>query len=258
MKQKHERKVTRFLITMAVALLVGGICGYLGAMYASSFSGVLAGLGTVLGYSAPVLAALAVCIGCLMARRAYQKAQRLSQSGSDEDVLAALDTLDACIIALETQSMVSLCFIPFAVALAPRAPLVPLASAAVLLVSLFLGAFSQRRVIELVKCLCPEKRGDTMDKNFTREWYESCDEAERARIGFAAYKSFLWPPLWCSSFSASPHRLAGLPLPQWARCGLCRSLPILRMPAKGRKSDLAAGEEALPSACPQQALPKGA
>ena len=25
MKQKHERKVTRFLITMAVALLVGGI-----------------------------------------------------------------------------------------------------------------------------------------------------------------------------------------------------------------------------------------
>lgn len=71
------------------------------------------------------------------------------------------------------------------------APLVPLASAAVLLVSLFLGAFSQRRVIELVKCLCPEKRGDTMDKNFTREWYESCDEAERARIGFAAYKSFL-------------------------------------------------------------------
>ena len=37
MKQKHERKVTRFLITMAVALLVGGICGYLGAMYASSF-----------------------------------------------------------------------------------------------------------------------------------------------------------------------------------------------------------------------------
>ena len=34
MKQKHERKVTRFLITMAVALLVGGICGYLGAMYA--------------------------------------------------------------------------------------------------------------------------------------------------------------------------------------------------------------------------------
>ena len=163
MKQKHERKVTRFLITMAVALLVGGICGYLGAMYASSFSGVLAGLGMVLGYAAPVLAALAVCIGCLMARRAYQKAQRLSQSGSDEDVLAALDTLDACIIALETQSMVSL----------------------------FLGAFSQRRVIELVKCLCPEKRGDTMDKNFTREWYESCDEAERARIGFAAYKSFL-------------------------------------------------------------------
>ena len=168
MKQKHERKVTRFFITMAVALLVGGICGYLGAMYASSFSGVLAGLGMVLGYAAPVLAALAVCIGCLMARRAYQKAQRLSQSGSDEDVIAALDTLDACIIALETQSMVSLCFIPFAVALAPRAPLVPLASAAVLLVSLFLGAFSQRRVIELVKCLCPEKRGDTMDKNFTR------------------------------------------------------------------------------------------
>ena len=74
MKQKHERKVTRFLITMAVALLVGGICGYLGAMYASSFSGVLAGLGMVLGYAAPVLAALAVCIPVYVKKeRAFRK-----------------------------------------------------------------------------------------------------------------------------------------------------------------------------------------
>ena len=252
MKQKHERKVTRFLITMAVALLVGGICGYLGAMYASSFSGVLAGLGMVLGYAAPVLAALAVCIGCLMARRAYQKAQRLSQSGSDEDVLAALDTLDACIIALETQSMVSLCFIPFAVALAPRAPLVPLASAAVLLASLFLGAFARKSAVTpWIK---------TSPANGTKVATRPSAPALALRHTKASlpHSMGLWPPLWCSSFSASPHRLAGLPLPQWARCGLCRSLPILRMPAKGRKSDPAAGEEALPSACPQQALPKGA
>lgn len=95
------------------------------------------------------------------------------------------------IIALETQAMVCLCALPFTVALAPHAPAVPLAGAALTLASLLISVFAQRRVIGLVKRLCPEKRGDTIDKNFTREWYASCDEAERARIGFAAYKSFL-------------------------------------------------------------------
>ena len=191
MKQNSKRRVARFLGIMALAACAGGVVGFFGALHADSFSGVLAAVGTALGYAAPALAALAICICCPLAFRAYRKALRLSCSGQDDEALCALETLDVSIIALETQAMVCLCALPFTVALAPHAPAVPLAGAALTLASLLISVFAQRRVIGLVKRLCPEKRGDTIDKNFTREWYASCDEAERARIGFAAYKSFL-------------------------------------------------------------------
>ena len=79
------------------------------------------------------------------------------RSGQDDEALCALAALDVSIIALETQAMVCLCVLPFTVALAPRAPAVPLASAALTLASLLISVFAQRHVIGLVKRLCPEK-----------------------------------------------------------------------------------------------------
>ena len=106
-----------------------------------------------MGYAAPALAALAICICCPLAFRAYRKALRLSCSGQDDEALCALETLDVSIIALETQAMVCLCALPFTVALAPHAPAVPLAGAALTLASLLISVFAQRRVIGLVKRL---------------------------------------------------------------------------------------------------------
>lgn len=190
MKQKPKRKTARFFITIGIAAAVGGVIGFFSSRLAAPVSEVMAMAGMALGYAAPGLIAVVMVICFAWAYRAYGKAMRLAQSGRDEDVITALDTLDSTMIALEIQSMTAVCMMAISVAIMQTAPFVVLASALMMLISMLTGIFAQRRVIEEVKRLCPEKRGDVLDRHFTRQWYESCDEAERARIGFAAYKSF--------------------------------------------------------------------
>ena len=190
MKQTTKRSVVRFFIMISIAAAVGGVIGFFSSMLAAPFSEVMAMAGVALGYAAPGLSAVVMVVCFVWAYRAYGRAMGLAQSGKDEDVIAALDTLDGTMIALEIQSMTTVCMMAFSVAIMPMAPFVVLASVLMMLISMLAGIFAQRRVIEEVKHLCPEKRGDVLDRHFTRQWYESCDEAERARIGFAAYKSF--------------------------------------------------------------------
>lgn len=52
------------------------------------------------------------------------------------------------------------------------------------------GFFLQRRIINFIKEMNPEKRGSLYDKKFKDRWFESCDEAEKMQIGMAAYQSF--------------------------------------------------------------------
>lgn len=60
-----------------------------------------------------------------------------------------------------------------------------------LFLALLLGTtFLQNIIIKQVQKLNPEKKGNVMDTNFHREWFESCDEAEKMQIGNAAYRSY--------------------------------------------------------------------
>lgn len=63
-----------------------------------------------------------------------------------------------------------------------------------MLAAFFLGLIAgiviQRAVVELEKKINPEKRGDILDFNFQKQWYQSFDEAERVIAGQAAFKAF--------------------------------------------------------------------
>ena len=48
----------------------------------------------------------------------------------------------------------------------------------------------QARIISATKKLFPEKRGDIFDFKFQKDWYESCDEAERQQIAQCSYQAF--------------------------------------------------------------------
>ena len=49
----------------------------------------------------------------------------------------------------------------------------------------------QQKVVDLEKEINPEKRGSVYDVKFRKKWYDSCDEAERRRIGEAAYTAYI-------------------------------------------------------------------
>lgn len=48
----------------------------------------------------------------------------------------------------------------------------------------------QAAVVRAEQRLAPEKRGNVFDVRFQKDWYDSCDEAERQRIGECAQFSF--------------------------------------------------------------------
>ena len=48
----------------------------------------------------------------------------------------------------------------------------------------------QYRAVEATKLIFPEKRGNILESKFQKEWYASCDEAEKQTIGEACYRSY--------------------------------------------------------------------
>ena len=66
------------------------------------------------------------------------------------------------------------------------------AIAMVLMLIVFIAWMSilQYQIINYTKMLNPEKRGNVLETNFQKEWFESCDEAEKDLIGKAAYASY--------------------------------------------------------------------
>lgn len=55
----------------------------------------------------------------------------------------------------------------------------------------FSASYIQYLCVEFNKKINPEKRGNAMDSNFSKEWYASCDEAQKKLIGEVCYKTFI-------------------------------------------------------------------
>ena len=53
-----------------------------------------------------------------------------------------------------------------------------------------LGMVLQHLTVRRTQALNPEKKGSVFEARFVRQWYDSCDEAQREQIGWAAFKSF--------------------------------------------------------------------
>ena len=75
----------------------------------------------------------------------------------------------------------------------------------VITISFFLlyvyGSFHMQHVIvNMTKEMNPEKKGSLYDKKFKKQWYDSCDEAERRQIGIASYHTVQVTGIACMMF----------------------------------------------------------
>ena len=59
------------------------------------------------------------------------------------------------------------------------------------IVTCFASSYIQYVCVELNKKINPEKKGNALDFNFSKDFYNSCDEAQKIIIGEVCYKSFM-------------------------------------------------------------------
>lgn len=60
---------------------------------------------------------------------------------------------------------------------------------------IFMGSLTciivhQKCIVNLLKEINPEKQGSVFDHKFSKVWFESCDEAEKQKIGEAGYRTY--------------------------------------------------------------------
>lgn len=60
----------------------------------------------------------------------------------------------------------------------------------IFIIGAFVGIYLQTRLIKMTTVLYPNKNGDPLETKFTKDWLESCDEAEQFIIYRSAYDAY--------------------------------------------------------------------
>ena len=73
----------------------------------------------------------------------------------------------------------------------------PILTTVLFLVSIILIVLLQQKAVDLTRRMNPEKQGSVYDTKFQKKWMDSCDEAEKAQMGQAAYQAFRVATVTC-------------------------------------------------------------
>lgn len=197
--QKENRKNwLKFAVTLVVCALGGAVLGYGAAWFSDNVSldALADSAGRVAGACAP-FAVLAAALFLIPAVICLRRGQALFArwDGEEEETPELADSIPSWSLLWLTAAQLG-GFLLFGVAasLAPLGYADPMAllpaAGEMLFLTLSIIAL-QRRVVDLTRRFNPEKQGSVYDFKFQKKWLASCDEAERQRIGQAAYSSFL-------------------------------------------------------------------
>lgn len=192
--RKHWLK---FLLLTLLCTAGGAVLGYGAAWAADSFSFDALGqaAGRIAGACAPF--ALLLTVPFLLAAVAcWRRAQRQfgAWDGEDEDTPERADrTLSWGMVWTSAAQLLGFLLFGITASLLPlgyigaESMLLP---AAGMIALMFAVIAVQRRIVDLTRRINPEKQGSVYDLKFRQKWLASCDEAERQRIGQAAYRSY--------------------------------------------------------------------
>lgn len=192
-KKDNRKALPKFLLILLGAALFGGVLGFFAGWmgYSSVSDTVREVLDHIVSRFLP-WAIPAVCLALLAESwRRYRKARKLFEGwdGSNEEPLETADRILnwsllwsslAMVLNLFSISISSYCTLPGS----------PLVVTVLFLLILVLTMLLQQKVVDLTRQINPEKQGSIYDTKFQKKWFESCDEAEKAQIGQAAYKAY--------------------------------------------------------------------
>lgn len=186
-------KTVKFVLMILASMVVGGVLGF-GVIW-FGMDGLTADmvekLENSLALGVPVVQALAILVCSLTAASYMKRARRFAaalDAGDEDQAEPALQAADTAINLLEMQQMLVMFLLPLSLT---QVGLSLLASSVLVVVSMPLVILGQGRIVDFIRRINPEKRGDVRDLKFNKEWYNSCDEAERQKIGRASYRTVL-------------------------------------------------------------------
>lgn len=204
-KQKTEKQIFRKWVVVMVIAFLAGLIG------AEPIRQTIERLTTwtseinmeLMLYLALGLFALMNVIGILVTYISYKKAKKMTEQwdGNNEDVLDKIeDKLDVALLSITITISTNYFFFGLIsyIGLVKMEgqgmlpPMLTLVGIVVFLGSSLVFVALQKKCIDLTKQLNPEKKGNIFDKNFSKEWLASCDEAQQLIIyksSFAAYKN---------------------------------------------------------------------
>ncbi len=134
-------------------------------------------------------------VPCAVAQGLYRSARKAAARADEDD--DAFETANRRLALSMAFSVVVMPWIMLTVCLAVPAvnamadSVFVVAVVPLLLVELAWSCGLQAAVIRAMQRLAPEKRGNVFDLRFQKDWYASCDEAERQRIGECSYHTYI-------------------------------------------------------------------
>lgn len=195
---KDKKILYRFIALVVCSLVIGIVMGYFSAAYEADMAGVLGMLldSFVIGSPYLMVIPVVILIAAAMDSKKAKDAVHTALSEDDEALYeAADDMLEKAVV--KTQYSTISGFMLFGVmtsgfgGLFAYSDFRPVMFALVIFMLCLLGNMAiQSIVVKQIKLLNPEKRGNVLDTKFHQEWMDSCDEAEKAQIGFAASQSY--------------------------------------------------------------------
>lgn len=204
-KQKTEKQAFRKWVICMVVAFVAGVFGssfirLVKALFEKYADGVEVNLQYMLYLATGVFLAVNV-IGILVTYIYYKKAKNMivQWDGEDEEVLDRIeDKLDHALlpITVVNSSNYFLFGVTAYISIVKMSgkgmlPLLfTLVDVVIFIGSSLIFVALQKKCVDLTKQLNPEKKGNIFDKNFSKEWLASCDEAQQLMIYKASYKSY--------------------------------------------------------------------
>ena len=202
MTMKKHRVGLRFAGMMGISLLIGLGIGILVGVGGGWIAAGLDWLGWALALAAPALMAAAGVIGlgaagwALRSGNRWAAAARLDETELDDAAQAAQEE---AISRADRRYGIGMTAVSVALVLTltlfglwaqgAAAGLGTLAAVAILLAVSFAALAMQGALVRATKRLYPEKQGNVLDLKFQKEWFGSCDEAERQLIWQCGYQS---------------------------------------------------------------------
>ena len=209
-KQENKKAIPKFILMSVLGLVGGGILGFALAFFmdGSNFVESLTAAGASFTINvAPWLLIALPAVELIVCLPIYfgAKKQLAAWDGEDETVSNEIEARLS--VDLWLTSMANVLDFFLAAALFSGfldmegnpmlSPVKFFGGLGAFLVTLYVTAVIQQKLVDATKRLNPEKQGSVYDTKVHKKWMESCDEAERAIIGQCALKAYQAVTITC-------------------------------------------------------------